>query len=284
LYILDECIERFIKEDVPFIDLTTLVLGMGGTEGRIQFHSREKAVLCGTEEVLRIFKKLNIKAVSYLPSGTLLEAGETFIEAGGKAADLHMAWKVSANILEYCSGIATRTRRMVDRAKGINPGITIVSTRKIFPGTKELATKAVVAGGGFPHRLGLSETVLIFKQHLNFLGSLDGFLKIVDEVKSKAREKKIIVEVENLGEALKAYKGGVDGIQFDKVPSEKLKGYVEEVRSINQDVVLLAAGGINENNVEDYAETGVDAIVTTSVYFGKPVDIGAVITRLESGK
>jgi molybdenum transport protein len=102
----------------------------------------------------------------------------------------------------------------------------------------------------------------------------------MDDVKSRSCEKKIIVEAESLDDAITLCKGSIDGIQFDKIPPEELKTYVETVKGINPGIVLLAAGGINENNVEDYAQTGVDAIVTTSVYFGKPVDIGVRIVKV----
>ncbi|WP_174520439.1 ModD protein [Desulfolucanica intricata] len=279
IYIPDEIIDRFIKEDVPYIDLTTLVMGIGGQPGKMEFFCRENAVLCGTEEVLRVFERLNIKKIDSKPSGTLLEPGEVFLRAEGKAEALHMAWKVSLNILEYCSGIATRTKKLVDLAGSVNPGITVVTTRKTFPGTKELAVKSVLAGGGFPHRLGLSETVLIFKQHLNFGGSLDDFIGTLNRVKSQACEKKIIVETENLEDALKLCRGGVDGIQFDKVPVSELKTYIERIRNSYPGVTLLAAGGINEKNIVEYARTGVNAIVTTSVYFGRPVDMSVRIEK-----
>jgi molybdenum transport protein len=279
LYISDNLLERIILEDVPYIDLTTLLLEIGGKTGRISFFVREDAVLAGTEEVVRLCRKLNLQTGCFLPSGTRVTPGEVVLEAEGRAADLHLAWKVSLNILEYCSGIATRTNKLVQAGRRVNPRISIVTTRKIFPGTKELAIRAVVAGGGFPHRLGLSETVLIFRQHLNFLGGLEGLLSILDHLRSKAGEKKIIVEAEGRAEATRLCRAGVDGIQFDKVPPGELRGIVAEMRSINPAVLLLAAGGVNQDNVEEYAATGVDVIVTTSVYFGKPVDIGARITE-----
>jgi len=97
-----------------------------------------------------------------------------------------MGWKVSMNVLEYCSGIATRTKYLVDKAKNINPQIEIVTTRKIFPGTKEFSIKAIIAGGAYPHRLGLSETVLIFKQHLNFIGGIPGLVENLEVIKARA--------------------------------------------------------------------------------------------------
>ncbi len=278
-YTADETIERFIKEDVPYIDLTTLVLNIGQQKGKMQFASRDNAVICGTEEVKRIFSRLDIDLLRFVPSGTCVGQGEVFLEAQGAADSLHMAWKVSMNILEYSSGIATRTKKLVDKAKSVNPKIELVATRKIFPGTKELAIKAVVAGGGFPHRLGLSETVLIFKQHTAFLGGTEELLKRMEEIKAKACEKKIIVETECKEDAIRLSKAGVDGIQFDKIPPAVLKECVEEIKTVNPGIILIGTGGIHEGNIEEYAGTGVDIISTTWVYFGKPVDIGVTMEK-----
>lgn len=233
-------------------------------------------------EVKRIFEKLGIKINSIIPSGTMVNAGDVFISAQGTVGSLHMAWKVCMNILEYCSGIATRTRKLVHSAKKINPRIEVVTTRKIFPGTKELSIKAVIDGGALPHRLGLSETILIFEQHTAFLGGIDGLLSKLDEIKARACEKKITVEAKCREDALKLCKAGVDGIQFDKMPPTELKEIVDEIRNINPGITLIATGGINADNVEEYAATGVDLINTTWVYFGKPVDIGVTIGFTEN--
>jgi molybdenum transport protein len=223
---------------------------------------------------------LQLDVIKILPSGTRTAPEEVFFEAQGTAANLHMAWKAVMNIFEYSSGIATRTRRLVDSASKVNPKINIVTTRKNFPGTKELSIKAVLSGGGLPHRLGLSETVLIFKQHRNFIGD-DEFLKLIPEIKARACEKKILAEAESLDEALRFCKAGVDGVQFDKVAAVDLQKYVVALRAVNPKLVILAAGGIQESNAEEYAKTGIDAIVTTALYFGKPADIGC---RMEMSK
>jgi molybdenum transport protein len=283
IYFTDETIDRFIKEDVPYLDLTTQLLDFAGKKGKMEFICREEAVVCGTEEVLRIFNKLNITSGQYVSSGAKVQPQTTVIEGVGSAGDLHMAWKVSMNILEYTSGIATRTSNILVKARQVNPNIEILSTRKIFPGTKELSVKAVIAGGGLPHRLGISETVLIFKQHLNFIGGLGGLLTKLGEIRRKSCEKKIIVEVETVEEALVLSASGVDGLQFDKMPPAELQKAVEQVRTQNNNIVLLAAGGINEINAGHYAQTGVDGLVLTSVYFGKPVDMGTKIEPLSDG-
>lgn len=280
IYLSDATIDSLIKEDIPYLDLTTDILGIGQEKGKISFTVRENAILAGTEEVRRIFEKLHLETIRNLPTGTQVEKGETFLEAEGEAGNLHIAWKISLNILEYCCGIATRTRRLVEKARKINPGLSIVTTRKIFPGTKELSIKAILAGGAYPHRLGLSETILIFEQHINFLGGMDNLSKMISQIRKRACEKKVIVEVTKLEDAQKLAITGVDGLQFDKVSPEELKLMTQAVRKINPAILLIGAGGINENNIEDYAATGIDAVATTAVYFGKPVDIGAKIVKL----
>ncbi len=280
VYISDDTIDKFIKEDIPYIDLTSLILDIAGQKGRITFVCREEAFICGTEEVLRVFNKLNITPINHLPSGTRVNPQTVLVEGEGSAENLHMAWKVSQNILEYASGIATRTGRLLKKARSANPKIELVTTRKVFPGTKELSIKAVIAGGGMPHRLGLSETILIFEQHMNFLGGLDNLINMIGDLKAKAIEKKIIVEVVTIDQAIKVCKAGADGVQFDKIPCTDLYRGVEVLRGLNPDMVILAAGGINESNAEQYAKTGINGIVTTAVYFGKPVDIGCNMVKI----
>lgn len=280
IYIPDASIEQYIKEDVPYLDLTTYTLDLAGKKGKIEYICREEAVICGTEEVLRIFKKLNILPSRHISSGTKVQPKTSIVEAVGNAEDLHMAWKAAMNILEYASGIATRTNKILVKARQANPHIEILTTRKIFPGTKELAIKAVLAGGGLPHRLGLSETILVFKQHLNFIGGIEGLISRLSELKTRLSEKKIIVEVETVEDALLLCQAGVDGLQFDKVAVPELKKAVKLIRVQNNHIVLLAAGGINEQNAELYASTGVNGLVTTSVYFGKPVDMSTIIEQV----
>ena len=276
IYISDETIDKLIKEDTPYIDLTTLVLDINDQIGRITFISREDGVMSCSEEIVRILEKLNITVSKKIPSGSMIKKGEPLIIGEGSAYNLHIAWKVCLNILEYCCGMATRTKRLVDKAGDV----AIVTTRKIFPGTKELSIKSILAGGAYPHRLGLSETILIFEQHLNFYGGIDNLVRDMKNIKKKACEKKVIVEVETLEDAIKLAHSGVDGLQFDKLSPKDLKECVKELRSINKNLTLIGAGGINERNIEEYASTGIDAVATTSAYFGKPLDMTAKIEKI----
>lgn len=274
-----EEIDRLINEDVPYIDLTSWTLGIKEQEGRITYFTREDAVVCGTEEVRAVFDRLHIEMDHMVPTGREITAGSELITGIGRAEDLHMAWKVGQNILDSCSGIATKTKKMVDVVKLHNPNMAVLTTRKGFPGTKALATKAIMAGGAMPHRLGLSETILIFKQHMNFIGGFEGLLNKLPEIKAECCEKKIIVEAATLEQAINLCRAGVDGIQFDKMSVEDLSKAVEDLRNEFSSCVLLAAGGINETNISEYAKTNVNGIITTSLYSAKPIDIGVKIEK-----
>jgi molybdenum transport protein len=275
--ISDSDIECYIEEDVPHGDLTTHLLGIGDSPGRIVFSTREETTLCCTEEAARVLQKCGASVASCMPSGTKLSAGIEFLAADGTAQALHAGWKVALNLLEYASGIASRTQRIVEKSRAANPSISIVTTRKSFPGTKKIAIKAITAGGALAHRLGLSESVLVFKQHVGFLGGLEAFLGSVSELKLKARETKIIVEADTREDALLIARSRVDIVQLDKIAPAELADIVTAIRAANPEILISAAGGINESNAAEYAATGIDIIVLSSVYFGKPSDIGVSI-------
>ena len=283
LYQLSESdIERFVDEDVPYGDLTTSLLDIGHLDGKITFTSRETTTLCCTEEAARVLERCGASVTSCMQSGTTVDAGVVILSANGPAGALHAGWKVALNMLEYASGIATRTRTIVNRVTAVKPGIRVVTTRKSFPGTKKVAMKAIMAGGALPHRLGLSESVLVFRQHTAFCGGLDNFLQTITDLKAKTAEHKIIVEAETAEEAMKIVAAGVDVVQIDKLPPEELSLLVRQLHQEAPSVNVSAAGGITAQNASAYAETGVDILVLSSVYFGKPSDIAVSISPLPS--
>ena len=282
VFIPEARIDQFILEDVPYIDLTTELLGIGALPGEIEFFTREACVLCGTEEACRILAKLGAQPVFSLPSGTKLEAGQAFLRATGSAAALHKAWKVCLNVVDRTSAVATKTAAVVEAAHSANPNCEVMTTRKSMPGCKDLLTKAVTTGGAFPHRLGLSETVLVFAQHMEFMGGFEGLLEKLPQLKGSCAEKKVFVEAD-AQQALQLARAGVDGVQLDKVQVAELPALVASLRSANPHLAVVAAGGINASNAAAYAAAGVDALVTTAPFTASPVDMSARVTAVEVG-
>lgn len=265
-------IDYFIGEDVPYLDLTSEVLGVADQAGEMEYYTREECVLAGTEVVRRIARNLGCEVVAVRSDGDRIAAGESFMTLRGPASALHQVWKVGLNTFDHLSAVATKTRQMVDAAHEANPRCEILTTRKSMPGAKDLFTAAVRAGGAWPHRLGLSETILVFDHHIAFLGGFDAFVERLPEIKRRCVEKKLFVEAGEEQARILA-RTGVDGIQFDKVPVERLAFLVEELRAIDPHLTLIAAGGINPGNAAAYAATGVDGLATTAPFSAKPLDM-----------
>lgn len=278
-------IDAFIEEDVPYIDLTCEVLGVHNQSGEMEYFTRESCVLAGTDIARRIMRNLGCEVLTSSEDGQLVSAGQTFFTVRGAAADLHAAWKVCLNVFDHLSAVATKTRSMVDAVHAVNPECEVLTTRKSMPGAKDLLTCAVMAGGAFPHRLGLSETVLVFEQHLAFFGGFNRFVEEMPRIKARCVEKKLFVEADAqraLALARASSDGhGVDGIQLDKVPVSELAELVRRIREIDPRITIIAAGGINPQNAGAYAACGVDGLATTAPFTAKPVDMSVRMRPLE---
>ncbi|XOF34634.1 MAG: hypothetical protein ACL93V_04915 [Candidatus Electrothrix sp. YB6] len=158
--------------------------------------------------------------------------------------------------------------------------IPLLVTRKHQPGLKKPLLKAVLAGGAIPHRLGLSETILIFENHLNLLGGREALPGLLAGMKAAACEQKITVECDDLEQAVQAAEAGTDVVQFDKVPPEQLSGWCAELKVRFPGLIVLSAGGVGPKNVQDYARTGVDGILLSSVFHVKIADLFVIIELL----
>lgn len=277
-------IDAFIEEDVPYIDLTCEVLGVHNQPGEMEYFTRESCVLAGTDIARRIMRNLGCEVLTSSEDGQLVSAGQTFFMVRGAAADLHAAWKVCLNVFDHLSAVATKTRSMVDAVHAVNPECEVLTTRKSMPGAKDLLTCAVMAGGAFPHRLGLSETVLVFEQHLSFFGGFNRFVEELPRIKARCVEKKLFVEADTkraIALARASAGGhGVDGIQLDKVPVSELAELVRRIRDIDPRITIIAAGGINPQNAGAYAACGVDGLATTAPFTAKPVDMSVCMRPL----
>ncbi|MBN1952945.1 MAG: ModD protein [Bacteroidales bacterium] len=272
IYFTDSEIDQLITEDLPYFDLTSLSVKLGSKVARISFTTRHSTVLCGTEEVIRIFEKFHIQPTLLSVSGEYIDEGIKFLEGEGLAKNIHSIWRVTANLMEFSSGIATRMRELVTLAQAVNKDISVVTTRKSQPFTKKLSLKAIQTGGGNAHRLGLSDTVLIFNNHIKFIGGLDMMISKLPQIAKRAAGRSITVEVQNSEDALKIAGAQLDGIQLDKIPAGELKKLVPKIRKINPSLRIAATGSISASNIQEFADTGVDIIVTSFPYYGRPAD------------
>jgi len=248
---------------------------------RLAYKARHDMVLCCTEEAERMCKMLGLEVLSYKRTGTYVKQGDVFFEATGRADNVHLAWKSVLRLLEGYCGMATRTYEFVELARKHNENINVVTTRKNLAGTKKPTIKAIVAGGAYPHRLGLSETILIFDEHLAFVDGDEELKCVLKEMKANALEKKIGIEAENFETGIKYIKMGFDYIQLDKCDPKTVEKFVKFAKEINPNVTVVAAGGITVQNIDEYAKTGVEVIVTSSLYFGKAADIKAIIEKID---
>ena len=273
-------IDAWIAEDAPLVDLTTHLLAVGSQQARMCLSIRSASVAACTEEAVRIVQHCGGQVEHWLTSGTPVAADDVLLAATGHAADLLRAWKVAQNLLEYACGVAGATARMVQAVQAAAPGVAVLTTRKHAPGLRRIALKATLSGGAFPHRLGVGETVLVFPQHRALLGGWDALAERLAAVAHALAEKKCVIEAHSLDEALHAAAAGADVVQFDKATPEALRAWCPPLRQRHPHLRLLAAGGIHLGNAADYATSGVDALVTSSLHHAPPADVGVRVEPL----
>ncbi len=270
-------IDQWISEDASFLDLTSHMLGLTEQAATLRYVARGHITVAGTEEVARIVQSCGGQTRLHVRSAAQASPGQALLLAQGPAQALLRAWKVGQNLLEFSCGIATLTHEVVQAVRAVNPDVAILTTRKHAPGVRKLALKATLAGGAMPHRLGLGETILVFPQHRALLGDWSKVARAIARHKHAMCEKKIVIEADGLDEALNAIQAGADVVQFDKVAPEQLARIVPALRAAHPAIPLLAAGGIHAGNAAAYAATGVNALVTSSLHYAKPADIGVRI-------
>src|SRR6266567_4008813 len=274
-------LEQLLADDVPYGDLTTDALGIGPVSGSMQFTARDAMVLALAEDAAAIIELAGCRVELFAPSGTTLEPGSPILTAHGPASALLRSWKVAQTLIEIWSGVATEARAIVDAATAVAPHIAVACTRKNVPGTKRFAVAAVKAGGAGMHRLGLSETVLVFPEHRAFLGE-EMLAESANRLRRAAPEKRLVIEVTTIEAAVGAAVAGFDVIQAEKFTPAEIAALVARMAllaSTRSRPVVAAAGGINAGNAAAYAEAGANVLVTSSPYLARPRDVQVRIVQ-----
>ncbi len=186
-------LERLLFDDAPYGDLTTDLLGIGAQRGRMTFSARGPMVLALATEAAEILEMAGASVERLVEDGQALTPGQEFLRAEGQAGALLRGWKVAQTLVEIWSGVATAAREIVEAARAVAPDICVACTRKNTPGLKNFSVAAIRAGGAEMHRLGLSETILVFPEHLAFVGgeTLDS---VAARLRRGAPEKKLVLE------------------------------------------------------------------------------------------
>ncbi|MFX0120900.1 MAG: carboxylating nicotinate-nucleotide diphosphorylase [Candidatus Hodarchaeota archaeon] len=258
--LLEKRLIQFLQEDMEYGDITSNLIPNIQVQANVI--SKEEGILCGLDFTKILLRFLDIEVSSLFNDGDVIRKGDIIMQLRGLSRDILVSERTILNLLMRLSGIATQTRKLVDRVKNLGHDIIIASTRKTTPGFRYFEKYAVNIGGGDPHRWSLSDTVLIKENHLSLLRK-GAILKILNKTKNMTSfTKKVDIEVENLSELKEALKLTPDIIMLDNFSIEDIYSAIEIVRNASKQPYPLieVSGGISDQNIEKYLIAGIDII------------------------
>lgn len=249
-----DLIKRSIEEDIGHGDITTTLIIPQESESRALFIAKDSFIVAGFPFAKEVFRLLDpaIAFKTFYNEGDRARKGAVLGEVSGETHSILAGERVSLNILQRLSGIATRTRQFVDAVSGLKT--RIVDTRKTIPCHRFMEKYAVRMGGGGNHRFGLYDGILIKDNHIEAVGSLK---EAVKRAKAGNYLAKIEVEIESLKDMKEAIEAGADIVMLDNMSLEDIKKAVKIARGR---VKTEASGNIKLKRVREIAETGVDLI------------------------
>lgn len=254
-----EFIAAALKEDIGSGDHSTLAAIPKDAKGKAVLKVKENGILAGVDLAQEIFRFLepDTSFSIYKQDGDVIVHGDVAFEV---AADVHtilQAERLTLNCMQRMSGIATLTHKYVDKIKGYKT--KILDTRKTTPLFRAFEKEAVRIGGGMNHRMGLYDMVMLKDNHIDFCGGIEKAIERTNEyLKANDLDLKIEVETRSLDDVRRILAvGGVHRIMLDNYNSDQLAQAVELIAGKYE---TEASGGININNIVDYAKTGVDYI------------------------
>jgi len=258
--LVDEKVREFLLEDIGFGDITTDSIISKDLQTEATVFCKEDAVVAGLEEASKVFTILGCTVKLLKEDGDPVEAGTPIMEISGHGKAILKGERTALNILMRMSGIATATQKALAEARKVSSHVRVACTRKTAPGLRYFDKKAVELGGGDTHRLSLDDCVLIKDNHLKLVGSVKETVKRAKERVSFT--KKVEVEAKNLNQAMEAAEAGADIVMLDNMqPGEILRVLKElERKKLREKVLVEASGGITEENIREYAKTGVDIL------------------------
>ena len=258
-------LQRFLEEDIRSGDITTNAMAPLHEEATATIFSKGRSILAGIEEVAAIADIYNLKYEILVYEGNWVDQGEPVMRIIGPAKMLLVIERVCLNIIQRMSGIATKTYHMVKKAREKNPKVIVAATRKTTPGFRYFEKRAVRIGEGDPHRYALDDMVLIKNNHIDVVGGVTTAVQLAK--KAVSFSKKISCEARNMDEGMEAISAGADIILLDNFKPDAIREFVQKLkeRGWRDRVLLEASGGMDEDNVAEYAATGIDIISSGSL-------------------
>ncbi len=250
----------FIYEDLGYGDITTEAVVSSDMNIEAYITSKSSGILAGVEESCFICEFFKITCEVIKKDGDHINIHDKILKISGNARKILLVERVILNLLMKMSGIATKVNYLVSLCHKVNSKVKIAATRKTTPGFRFFEKKAVFIGGGDPHRWRLDDMYLIKSTHIDIAG---GVSEAIMRVKNKKIFSKIIdVEVRNIDEAIEAIKNGADIIMLDNFTPLQVKETIMHLESLNlrNKILIEVSGGITEENILEYAKTGVDII------------------------
>jgi nicotinate-nucleotide pyrophosphorylase (carboxylating) len=253
-----EIILEIMREDIGCRDITTAALLPKNTELRAEIVAGDEGICAGVEEAAHILKHNTLSVKEIMKEGSEMKQGDVLLEVSGNSRRLFEAERTALNIIQRMSGIATMTKMALKLAREVNPKVRITCTRKTVLGY--LDKKSVEIGGGDPERWRLEDQILIKRNHLRVVGSVEECLRRAKV--SVSFTKKISIEVNNANDALEAAKNGADIVMFDNMPHEEIEKSLKLLNDnkLRDKILVEVAGRITLDNIKEYAKHDVDFI------------------------
>jgi nicotinate-nucleotide pyrophosphorylase (carboxylating) len=256
---IDAIIELAFKEDIGEGDHTSLSCVPEDAEGHAKLLVKDEGIIAGVELAGRIFKKYDptLKIEKHILDGSKVKHGDIVFELFGKSRSILATERLVLNFMQRMSAIATQTRDVVDLISGTDT--YLLDTRKTTPGIRALEKWAVTIGGGYNHRFGLYDMIMIKDNHIDYAGGISNAIErannyIIDKklkinIEIEVRDEKELDEVLSIGK--------VDRIMLDNFTPEQIRAVLPRIPST---IETEASGGITPENIRGYAETGVNYI------------------------
>ena len=257
---LTAALEAWLAEDIGRGDLTAAALQ--GQQGQAHWVAKQPGRFCGGPLVQRLFQRLDpgVSLRLLRQDGDAVEAGDCLLELQGPAMALVAGERTALNLAMRLSGIATATAALVAQLEGT--GVRLADTRKTTPGLRLLEKYAVRCGGGINHRMGLDDAAMLKENHIAWAGGITAAITAVRE--QAPWPTAVIVEAETEAQALEAVQAGANGVLLDEFSPEQLTQLVPRLRDCSNRRVVLEASGIQPEQLQAYAATGIDLISTSA--------------------